>query len=130
MPFRQVGHFVAARALGLRTGVPLLLPSLQLGTYGCITPLLSFPKVRPALRTPYPCQASYSGLATRKAKLQTCPGHSPLGSRRAAPSPQTRQDLLDFALAGPAVGATLSLVLYLVRCPPPPPHPQTPNFQT
>jgi len=65
----EIAHLVAARSLGLRTGVPLLLPSLQLGTFGCITPLLSFPR--------------------------------------------TRQDLLDFALAGPVVGGGVSLLLFV-----------------
>ena len=50
--------------------MPIALPSLQLGVYGCITRLLSFPK--------------------------------------------NRADLLDFALAGPAVGGLLSLGLYAV----------------
>ncbi|KAL1527115.1 hypothetical protein AB1Y20_015797 [Prymnesium parvum] len=42
----ELAHLVAAGKLGLKTGIPLLLPSLQLGTFGCVTPLLSFPKSR------------------------------------------------------------------------------------
>ena len=63
-------HLAAAAKAGLKVGVPIALPSLQLGVYGCITRLLSFPK--------------------------------------------NRADLLDFALAGPAVGGLLSLGLYAV----------------
>lgn len=45
----ETAHLIAAGRSGLKTGVPLLLPSLQLGTFGCITPLLSFPKSRQEL---------------------------------------------------------------------------------
>lgn len=66
----EIGHLVAARAGNLKTGVPIVIPSLQLGTFGAITPLLAFPK--------------------------------------------TRTQLFDFAFAGPAVSAVLSLAVYAV----------------
>jgi len=64
----ELAHFVAAKKHGVRIGVPIVLPSLQLGLFGCITRLTSF-----------------------------------------APS---RQALFEFAFAGPAVGFTLSLLIY------------------
>ena len=45
----ELGHLVAARVHGLRTGVPLPIPSLQIGNFGCITKLLTFPRSRTAL---------------------------------------------------------------------------------
>ena len=66
----EAAHLLAARVHGLRIGVPVLLPSLQIGHFGCITKLLSFPPSRTAL--------------------------------------------FDFAFAGPAAAAVLSLALYVV----------------
>ena len=45
----EVGHYGAASRSGVKLGVPILLPSLQLGHFGCVTRLLSFPKDRTAL---------------------------------------------------------------------------------
>jgi len=45
----EVSHLVAARVHGMRTGVPAFLPSLQIGNFGAITKLLSFPPSRTAL---------------------------------------------------------------------------------
>jgi hypothetical protein len=45
----ELGHLVAARVHGMRTGVPLPIPSLQIGNFGCITKLLTFPRSRTAL---------------------------------------------------------------------------------
>jgi hypothetical protein len=45
----EMGHLVAARVHGMRTGVPLPIPSLQIGNFGCITKLLTFPRSRTAL---------------------------------------------------------------------------------
>lgn len=45
----EVAHFAAARVHSLRTGFPLIVPSLQLGFFGAITRLLAFPKNRTAL---------------------------------------------------------------------------------
>jgi len=66
----ELAHFLAARKHDLRIGVPLPLPSLQLGLFGCITRLRTFPA--------------------------------------------SRQVLFDFAMAGPAVAGTLSVLLFLV----------------
>jgi membrane-associated protease RseP (regulator of RpoE activity) len=45
----EVGHVVAAKTYGVKLGVPVLLPSLQVGCFGSITPLRSFPKSRSVL---------------------------------------------------------------------------------
>jgi len=42
----ELAHYVQARRLGIKTGVPLVLPSLQLGLFGCITRILDFPRSR------------------------------------------------------------------------------------
>ena len=46
----EAAHLVAARIHGLRTGVPLVLPSLQVGGFGAVTKLLSFPRSRTVRR--------------------------------------------------------------------------------
>jgi Zn-dependent protease len=45
----ELAHWIVARRRGMKIGLPLLLPSFQLGMFGCITPLLSFPPDRSAL---------------------------------------------------------------------------------
>lgn len=58
----EFAHFLAARKHDLRIGVPLPLPSLQLGLFGCITRLRSFPasrQVSPCLRS-FPLRPPYS----------------------------------------------------------------------
>jgi membrane-associated protease RseP (regulator of RpoE activity) len=45
----ELAHYVVAKARGIKIGLPLPLPSMQLGTFGCITPLRSFPPNRAAL---------------------------------------------------------------------------------
>lgn len=45
----ELAHLVVARRRGIKTGLPLPLPSFQLGSWGCITPLRSFPENRSAL---------------------------------------------------------------------------------
>jgi membrane-associated protease RseP (regulator of RpoE activity) len=45
----EVAHYTAARIRGIKIGLPLPLPSLQLGMFGSITPLRSFPSNRSAL---------------------------------------------------------------------------------
>ena len=62
----EVAHLVAARAHGLRTGVPICLPSLQLGLFGAITKLRSFPSSRTALfdfALAGPAVAGFVGIA-------------------------------------------------------------------
>ena len=44
----ELAHFVVARVRKIKIGKPTPIPSPQLGTFGCITPLLSFPKDRAA----------------------------------------------------------------------------------
>ncbi|CAN8075822.1 unnamed protein product [Agarophyton chilense] len=44
--FHEIGHRVAAAARGIKVGLPLFIPSLQIGTYGTITPLESYPRLR------------------------------------------------------------------------------------
>jgi len=44
----ELGHVIAAKKHNVKLGVPVPLPSLQLGTFGSITPLGSFPKTRSA----------------------------------------------------------------------------------
>eukprot|EP00188_Purpureofilum_apyrenoidigerum_P005554 Plantae.Rhodophyta-Purpureofilum_apyrenoidigerum.ctg7356.p1 GENE.Plantae.Rhodophyta-Purpureofilum_apyrenoidigerum.ctg7356~~Plantae.Rhodophyta-Purpureofilum_apyrenoidigerum.ctg7356.p1 ORF type:complete len:547 (-),score=116.07 Plantae.Rhodophyta-Purpureofilum_apyrenoidigerum.ctg7356:197-1675(-) len=65
----ELGHRVAAYFRGVKLGLPFFLPSLQIGSYGTITPLNSFPK--------------------------------------------TRSDFFDVVAAGPAVGMSLSLLLFV-----------------
>ncbi|KAK4535094.1 hypothetical protein CDCA_CDCA03G1119 [Cyanidium caldarium] len=45
----ELAHRVAAAAHNVRLGLSYAVPSLQIGTYGCITPLKSFPRDRNAL---------------------------------------------------------------------------------
>ncbi|KAL3789827.1 hypothetical protein ACHAW5_011250 [Stephanodiscus triporus] len=45
----ELGHIIAAGRHGVKLGVPVPLPSLQVGTFGSITPLRSFPPTRVAL---------------------------------------------------------------------------------
>ncbi|KAL7480847.1 hypothetical protein ACHAW6_006510 [Cyclotella cf. meneghiniana] len=45
----EVGHLVAAKKYGVKLGSPVPLPSFQLGSFGCITPLRSFPPTRTAM---------------------------------------------------------------------------------
>jgi hypothetical protein len=45
----ELAHFIVARRRGIKLSLPLPLPSPQLGTFGCITKLLSFPSDRTAM---------------------------------------------------------------------------------
>ena len=45
----ELAHAAAASRAGVKLGAPVPLPSLQLGLYGCVTRLLSFPPNRAAL---------------------------------------------------------------------------------
>lgn len=42
----EVGHRVVAKARGVKLGLPFFLPSLQIGSYGSVTPLADFPPSR------------------------------------------------------------------------------------
>ncbi|PXF48806.1 putative zinc metalloprotease EGY2, chloroplastic [Gracilariopsis chorda] len=42
----DIGHRVAASVRGIKLGLPFFIPSLQIGTYGTITPLESYPRLR------------------------------------------------------------------------------------
>jgi len=42
----EVIHVITARRTGIKIGLPVPLPSLQIGTFGSITPLRSFPQSR------------------------------------------------------------------------------------
>mmetsp|Transcript_29317 Transcript_29317/g.69072 ORF Transcript_29317/g.69072 Transcript_29317/m.69072 type:complete len:591 (-) Transcript_29317:218-1990(-) len=45
----EVGHLLAALRSNVKIGFPVAVPSLQLGLYGCVTRLFSFPPSRSAL---------------------------------------------------------------------------------
>ena len=45
----EIAHRLVARKRGMKIGWPIPLPSVQFGTFGCITPLRSFPPNRAAL---------------------------------------------------------------------------------
>jgi len=45
----EAAHRWVAKKRGMKIGLPLLIPSVQVGTFGCITPLRSFPPNRSAL---------------------------------------------------------------------------------
>lgn len=45
----ELAHLAVARRRGIKIGLPFPLPSFQVGTFGCITPIRSFPKDRSAL---------------------------------------------------------------------------------
>ncbi|KAL3764802.1 hypothetical protein ACHAWU_006219 [Discostella pseudostelligera] len=45
----EAGHIVGAKKHGVKLGLPVPLPSLQVGTFGSITPLRSFPPSRAVL---------------------------------------------------------------------------------
>ncbi|KAL3811236.1 hypothetical protein ACHAXA_008995 [Cyclostephanos tholiformis] len=47
--FHELGHLLAARRHGVKLGRPTPLPSLQVGTFGSITSLRSFPSTRSVL---------------------------------------------------------------------------------
>lgn len=47
--FHEAAHYLVGRMRKIKIGRPLPLPSPQIGTFGCITPILSFPKNRAAL---------------------------------------------------------------------------------
>lgn len=42
----EISHRVAAAVHGVKLGLPILLPSIQVGTFGTITPLQSYPRRR------------------------------------------------------------------------------------
>ena len=45
----EAAHYIVAKLRNIKIGRPTPLPSPQLGTFGCITPILSFPPNRAAL---------------------------------------------------------------------------------
>jgi membrane-associated protease RseP (regulator of RpoE activity) len=45
----EIAHRIAAKVNDIKLGLPFFLPSLQVGTYGTITPLQSYPKRREQL---------------------------------------------------------------------------------
>jgi membrane-associated protease RseP (regulator of RpoE activity) len=45
----EMAHYIIARAEGIRTDFPIPIPSRQIGTFGCITYLRSFPQTRCSL---------------------------------------------------------------------------------
>lgn len=45
----EAAHFFVARRSGIKVGLPIPLPSFQMGTFGAITPLRSFPANRTVL---------------------------------------------------------------------------------
>ncbi|KAL7470925.1 hypothetical protein ACHAXS_011209 [Conticribra weissflogii] len=45
----EIGHLVAAKIYDVKLGSPVPLPSFQVGTFGSVTPLRSFPPSRTAL---------------------------------------------------------------------------------
>jgi membrane-associated protease RseP (regulator of RpoE activity) len=45
----EAAHYLVAKLRNIKLGRPTPLPSPQLGTFGCITPILSFPSSRAAL---------------------------------------------------------------------------------
>ncbi|CAB9517898.1 Probable zinc metalloprotease EGY1, chloroplastic [Seminavis robusta] len=47
--FHEAAHYLVAKLRKIKIGRPTLLPSPQVGTFGCITPILSFPTNRSAL---------------------------------------------------------------------------------
>ncbi|KAL3782366.1 hypothetical protein HJC23_002981 [Cyclotella cryptica] len=47
--FHELGHLVAAKKYGVKLGSPVPLPSFQVGSFGCITPMRSFPPTRTAI---------------------------------------------------------------------------------
>lgn len=47
--FHEAAHYAVAKARKITVGRPTPLPSPQIGTFGCITPLLSFPSNRKSL---------------------------------------------------------------------------------
>eukprot|EP00871_Galdieria_phlegrea_P001565 jgi/Galph1/2409/GphlegSOOS_G1054.1 len=46
LALHEMGHRVVASMKGIRLGAPIAIPSLQIGSYGTITPLKDFPKNR------------------------------------------------------------------------------------
>jgi len=45
----ELGHFVVAKRYDVKLGLPVPIPSVQVGGFGSITPLRSFPSTRTAL---------------------------------------------------------------------------------
>lgn len=45
----ELGHIIASRVRKIKVGAPIPIPSIGIGTFGCITCLRSFPKNRAAL---------------------------------------------------------------------------------
>jgi hypothetical protein len=45
----EIAHAIVARKWKMKIGLPFPLPSFQIGSFGCITPLRSFPQNRSAL---------------------------------------------------------------------------------
>lgn len=45
----ELAHYLVAKSRGIKIGVPVPVPSSQIGSLGCITPLRSFPPNRAAL---------------------------------------------------------------------------------
>lgn len=45
----EFGHYVAAQQYNVKMGRPIPLPSFQVGSFGCITPMRSFPSSRTAM---------------------------------------------------------------------------------
>jgi hypothetical protein len=45
----ELGHFATAKKYDVKLGFPVPLPSLHIGSFGCITPMRSFPSTRTAM---------------------------------------------------------------------------------
>jgi hypothetical protein len=45
----ELAHYFVAKQRDIKIGLPTTVPSTQLGTFGCVTPLKSFPTTREAL---------------------------------------------------------------------------------
>ncbi|BAM81950.1 hypothetical protein, conserved [Cyanidioschyzon merolae strain 10D] len=45
----ELGHRIAGAVRGVKQGLSFVIPSLQIGYYGCVTPLKSFPRNRSSL---------------------------------------------------------------------------------
>ena len=45
----EAAHYAAAKKTGIKTAVPVPVPSLQLGLFGCVTRIVEFPASRQAL---------------------------------------------------------------------------------
>ncbi|CAM9762737.1 unnamed protein product [Phaeothamnion confervicola] len=120
----ELGHIIAAKQNGQKLGPPVFIPSLQVGTFGAITPFLGFPKSRKAMfdvATAGPLLAIIASVASLAAGLVMTGEFlaSPLGAFPVVPAALFHSSML----IGSIMSAALPSVMAQALSTPIPIHP-------